>query len=96
MALFKKTNKQTKKKRTKKQKANLSLTFGKALVSTQSLLFPLTLFIKGLSCEGGKTRYLWGKGAIGGLKPESHPSNYKYRRKKYFHYVREWGWGKAG
>lgn len=29
----------------------------------------------------GKTRYLWGKDATGGLKPESRPSNYKYSRK---------------
>lgn len=39
----------------------------------------------------GKTRSLWEKNATGGLKPESHPCNYRYRRKKYFHYVREWG-----
>lgn len=44
----------------------------------------------------GKTRYLWGKDGTRGLKPESHPSNYKYIRKKYFHYAREWGWGEAG
>lgn len=32
----------------------------------------------------GKTKYLWGKDATGGLKPESHPRNYKYRRKHIF------------
>lgn len=41
-----------------------------------------------------KTRYLWGKDSTGELKSESHPSNYKYWRKKCFHYAREWGWGK--
>lgn len=29
-----------------------------------------------------KTRYLWGKDSTGELKSESHPSNYKYWRKK--------------
>lgn len=32
----------------------------------------------------GKTRYLQGKDATRGLKPESHLSNYKYKRKNIF------------
>lgn len=60
------------------------------LVSPQVFYFPLTLFIKDHLFEG-KTRHLWGKDATRGLKLESHLSNYKYRRKKYFHYAREWG-----
>lgn len=39
----------------------------------------------------GKTRYLWGKDATGGLKTESHPII--NRGEKYLHYAQGWGEG---
>lgn len=54
----------------------LSHPLAEPLIATQGLFyFSLTLFVKGLRCEE-KNKSLWGKDAAGGLKTESHPSNY--------------------
>lgn len=79
----------------KKKKKTPSHTFGKVF-GFNPKPFPLWHCLLRVSSVSRKTRYLWGRDSTGELKPESHPSNYKYWRKKCFHYAGEWGWDKAG
>lgn len=70
-------------------------TFGKAL-GFYPKLFPPDLVYEGSLVWEEKQGIFGEKMVQEGWHQNPNPGNYKYWRKKYFHYAWEWGWGEAG